>query len=86
MDFDSKWGGSIPPGPVIKLRKGKKYMGKTTGWRKIADNEIGAIMTKEEKDKYRKKLFKWGLALQKMPTNKPKFNKTKKIDTEMVSE
>lgn len=52
-------------------------MNKKSGWKVVADN--GAIpMTDEEYQKYRKKMFKWGLWVDKMKFEKPKFNKAKK--------
>lgn len=52
-------------------------MNKKSGWKVVADN--GPIpMTEEEYRHYRRKMFKWGLWVDKMKPEKPKFNKVKK--------
>ena len=55
--------------------KGNK-MSKKTHWTHVADNALFTVETPERK----RKLFKWGLAIDRMPLNKPKFNKTKKLE------
>ena len=52
-------------------------MNKKSGWRVIADN-AAIPMTEEQYRHYRRKMFKWGLWVDKMKTEKPKFNKVKK--------
>ena len=65
-------------GLFIKEQEKKgKHMHKKSGWKVIADNGV-VPMTDEEYQKYRKKMFKWGLWVKKMKTEKPKFNKAKK--------
>ena len=51
-------------------------MHKKTGWKVVIDN-AAIPMTDEEYMKYRRKMFKWGLFVDKMPIAKPKFNKPK---------
>lgn len=52
-------------------------MNKKSGWKVVADNAAIPMET-EEYQKYRKKMFKWGLLVKKMKPEKPKFNKAKK--------
>ena len=49
-------------------------MHKKSGWKVIGDNKP-IPMTEEEYMKYKKRMFKWGLFVDKMKTEKPKFNK-----------
>ena len=49
-------------------------MHKKSGWKVISDNSA-IPMTDEEYKKYRNRIFKWGLFVDKMKTEKPKFNK-----------
>ena len=51
-------------------------MSKKTHWTHVADNALFTIETPERK----RKLFKWGLAIDRIPLNKPKLNKTKKLE------
>ena len=49
-------------------------MHKKSGWRTIGTN--GPIpMTEEEYRHYKRKMFKWGIFVDKMKPNKPRFNK-----------
>ena len=67
-------------------------MSKKTKWIWVGSNEpndLRNFVTDEEKTahnaqktKERRKLFKLGLALDKMPTNKPHFGKKVKLATE----
>lgn len=51
-------------------------MNKKSGWKVIADN-AAIPMEKEEYKKYRRKMFKWGLLVDKMKLEKPKKNNKK---------
>ena len=51
-------------------------MSKKTHWRFVASNALDT-RTKEEKEKYQQKQFKWGLALERMRVNKPSFTENK---------
>lgn len=52
-------------------------MHKKSGWRIIGTN-APIPMTEEQYRKYKKKMFKWGLLVDKMPISKPKLNKKTK--------
>ena len=49
-------------------------MNKKSGWRTVGTN-APIPMTDEEYKIYRKKMLKWGMFVDKMKTEKPKFNK-----------
>lgn len=49
-------------------------MNKKSGWKVIGTN-APIPMTEEQYRRYKRKMFKWGLWVDKMPTEKPKFNK-----------
>ena len=49
-------------------------MNKKSGWKVIGTNEA-IPMNEDEYRHYRRKMFKWGLWVDKMKTEKPKFNK-----------
>ena len=51
-------------------------MNMKSGWVVVGDN-YSRVISKEDYINYKNKMFKWGLALQKMKVNKPKFNKSK---------
>ena len=55
-------------------------MSKKTHWKHFANNAISSFEDPSISEKRKKKMFKWGLAIDHMPTNKPRFNKTKKLD------
>lgn len=54
-------------------------------WTRLGSN-IMDTRTKEEKEKYRKKMFKWGMAIDRMPYNKAKFTKKKDNREEEIEE
>lgn len=59
-------------------------MSKKSQWSRMSSTNPTLLMTKEEKiaykkelDERRRKMFKWGVAVEKMPTNKPKLTHNK---------
>ena len=56
-------------------------MSKKTSWRHLADNSIAGYESEEEHKTRMHRIFKTGMAIDRMPTTKPKFNKVKKLDT-----
>jgi len=63
-------------------------MSKKSKWKIVAATDSFKLLTPEEKVNYwkekkarEKKLFKWGIQVDKMPTNKPHFKRMpKKVD------
>ena len=56
-------------------------MNKKSGWKVVGSNSA-LPMTDEQYRHYRRKMFKWGLWVDKMPISKPKFNKPKEKEKE----
>ncbi len=63
-------------------------MSKKTKWQLVASSEDYKLMTEEEREDYRKdkrkkdeQAFKFGLYVDKMPVNRPKFKKAPKKET-----
>lgn len=52
-------------------------MNKKSGWKVVGTN-APIPMNEEQYRHYRRKMFKWGLWVDKLPIAKPKFNKVKK--------
>lgn len=60
-------------------------MHKKSGWRTIGTNSAIPMSEKEYKN-YRNKMFKWGIFVDKMKTQKPKFVKKVKDSKEKENE
>lgn len=58
-------------------------MNKKSGWRVVADN-ASIPMSDSDYKKYRDKMFKWGLFVDKMKVSKPRFNKKPREKKEEV--
>lgn len=54
-----------------------------SGWRVIGSNDP-IPMSERDYKKYRDKMFKWGLFVDKMKVSKPRFNKKPKEKKEEV--
>lgn len=56
------------------------------GWKEIGNNGIynPNVLTKEDYVEYKKRMFKVGLAVDRMKTNKPKWKKVKKTEENEV--
>ena len=68
-------------------------MGKKSKWKVVAATDPYIMLSEEEKENYRKqkkeherRMFKFGLALDRMPVNKPKFKKAPKRVEEDIDE
>lgn len=63
-------------------------MSKKTHWKEFSNNDLSNFYNTdpEKKTAYNKRMFKWGLKLDKMPINKPKIKKVKKLPTENEEE
>lgn len=62
------------------LYEREKELSKKTHWKSIADNDLASFEDPSVSESRKKRMFKWGLAIDRMPYNKPKFNKVKKLD------
>ena len=56
-------------------------MSKKTHWKHVADNSLHSFEDPAISEARKKKMFKWGLLIDRMPYNKPRLNHfLKKLD------